>query len=114
MTTELNTIQASVTTLTIDGLTITKDIAKQLDQLHFEDWERFEGIGRIHPGIDHGNDGIELLGKDTSTGALVRMWHVTKPGWVGGYNDGQDGIRASLAAEYSRLPLIVLPKEGRP
>jgi hypothetical protein len=122
MTTEPNTAQASLNTLTIEGVLITKDIAKQLDELRFEDRERFQAIGRIRSGIDHGNPGIELIGKDNATGALVRMWHVTKPLWTPRYKDhkflppkgdGLDDVRDALSESYARLPLIVLPKDGR-
>ncbi|MBT2555836.1 hypothetical protein [Arthrobacter sp. ISL-5] len=72
-----DTFHASITVLTIDGMMITKDVAKQLDELRFDDWENFEPIGRVRTGISYVNEGIELLGRHKETGALVRMWHVT-------------------------------------
>lgn len=116
---------ASVNTLIIDGLTITKDIAKQLDELRFEDRDRFEPHGRIRSGLSKGNPGIELIGRDKITGALVRMFHQTKVIWTPGYDratnkflppegDGLDDVRNALTDEYNKLPLIVLPKEARP
>ncbi|GAA1276908.1 hypothetical protein [Arthrobacter pascens] len=119
----MTTTQASLNTLTIEGVLITKDIAKQLDELRFEHRDRFQAIGRIRSGIDHGNPGIELIGKDNATGALVRMWHLTKPLWTPRYQDnkflppegdGLDDVRQTLTDAYNRLQLIVLPKDGRP
>jgi hypothetical protein len=128
MSANQNTVQASINTLQIDGLTITKDIAKQLDELRFEDRARFEPQGRVRTGRDYGNAGIELLGRDTITGALVLMWHSTNPRWAPIYDrsgtagftatpspgDGLDHVRRALTDKYNSLPLIVLPKDGRP
>jgi hypothetical protein len=128
MSENLSTVQASINVLTIDGLTVTKDIAKQLDELRFEQRDRFEAHGRVRTGRDYGDPGIELLGRDRNTGALVRMWHITKPMWVRHFDlqanrgageylpaigDGLQDIRDALTETYNRLPLIVLPKDAR-
>ncbi|AOT04937.1 hypothetical protein [Arthrobacter sp. U41] len=124
-----STVQAlqidGLNTLQIGGLTITKDIAKQLDQLHsMHDHTRFEPLGRVRTG--QGFEGMEVLGRDTATGALVIMRHTPNPRWVTeAYddagktryrtaNDGKDELRNALTNAYSQLPLIVLPKDGRP
>jgi hypothetical protein len=128
MTTNLKTLQASITTLTIDGITITRDIARQLDELRYPDWEKFEPLGRVRTGMKYFDEGIELLGRYKETGALVRMWHLvrrtTKYEYVPRTTpDGRihmdpvplppDDLRDTLTDEYSRLPLIVLPKDCR-
>ena len=127
MSTNLNPIQVGITTLTIDGITITRDIAKQLDELRFEDWENFEPIGRVRTGISYFDEGIELLGRHKETGALVRMYHIEETRRVlHTHADGrisyekpapetpQDHLRETLAQEYGKLPLLVLPKAGLP
>lgn len=128
MTTNLKTLQASITTLTIDGIIITRDMARQLDELRFEDWEKFEPIGRVRTGKKYFDEGIEILGRHNETGALVRMWHIVgrsiKYGYVARTTpDGRihtdpvplppNELRDTLTDEYSRLPLIVLPKDCR-
>jgi hypothetical protein len=126
MSTNLNPIQAGITTLQIDGVTITKDIARQLDELSFDDWENFEPLGRVRTGIAYSSSGIELLGRKKQTGALVRMWHVTGVSRIGmkyimtTTADGRirmqeptlprDDLRDTLTHEYGKLPLIALLK----
>ncbi|MEV4990197.1 hypothetical protein [Pseudarthrobacter sp. LMD1-1-1.1] len=125
MTTNLNILQASITTLTIDGLTITRDMAQQLDELRIQDWEKFEPIGRVRTGIKRfgESDPLELIGRQKETGALVRMWleeddrRIALP-----TEDGrivfrkpapvtpEDYLRETLTYEYLKLPLLVLPK----
>lgn len=128
MKTTALTSHSGITMLQIDGIQITKDMAKQLDELRFEHWENFEPFGRIRTGSWRGNPGIELIGRDKTNGALVRMWHETHPLWVNSVTvvgedgitrrlpitDGKDETRNWLNDSYAKLPLIILPKDHRP
>lgn len=125
MTTNFNTLQASITTLTIEGITITRDMAQQLDELCIQDWEKFEPIGRVRTGIKRFGeaDPLELLGRHKTTGALVRMWLEGDDRRIARHTeDGgivfekpapitpEDYLRDTLTYEYLKLPLLVLPK----
>ncbi|TAP45623.1 hypothetical protein [Arthrobacter sp. S39] len=111
-------VLAPINTLHVAGLVVTKDIARQLDELDFHAWENFQPLGRINLGAGSGE--IEVLGTDRTSGQLVRMRHLVRPLWAPVYDeqhqigpsagDGKDDLRAVLTERYSKLPLIILPK----
>lgn len=103
-----------ITTLATDGITVTKDIARQLDQLGADDWQSFDPLGRVRTGTAHSYPGIELIGTDTITGALVRMFHTMPIPFRSSGDLEEDGDREdALTRKYEALPLIVLPRDDR-
>ena len=72
-TATVETLRAEVRVLQVGSRQITQSVARQLDDVPFEEIEVF---GRIHLYDADDRDRVELIGRHIGTGALVRSWAI--------------------------------------
>lgn len=101
-------------TISIGDHTITMDIARQLDIWQADRLDDFHALARISTGREEWRGyGIELIGTDKRTGALVRLYlPIVHEVYAARYDGGLDTVQAinERAAQFADYPKAVLPK----
>jgi hypothetical protein len=103
-------IGGAISTISIGDHTITMDIARQLDVWSHDRAADFQALARINTCTEEWSRGVELIGTDKRTGALVRLFIRTEPllrlvGDPGPFTENEE-----LAASFADYPKAVLPE----
>lgn len=109
-------IGGAVSTISIGDHTITMDIARQLDLWEHDRLDDFHALARISTGRETWRGrGLELIGTDKRTGALVRLFlPMADEYYACLYHGGLATVRAinERADQFADYQKAVLPKEA--
>ena len=81
-TATVETLAAEVRVLQVGNRQITMSVFKQLDHRPLEEVELFGRVSMPTRGDEHYSEGIEVVGRSTTDGTLVRGWK-SNPHWLG-------------------------------